>query len=57
MVGMLKVHAMYGLVSNGQRYDIGNKLDFLKTNIAFALKRPAIKKDLTLYLKELAKTL
>ncbi|MHC4871205.1 MAG: UTP--glucose-1-phosphate uridylyltransferase GalU [Planctomycetota bacterium] len=50
---MVNDRAMYGLRFNGKRYDIGNKLDFLKTNIEFALKRSDMKKDLTAYLKEM----
>ncbi len=51
---MVSDRAMYGLKFNGKRFDIGNKLDFLKTNIEFALKRPDMKKQLTAYLKQLA---
>jgi UTP--glucose-1-phosphate uridylyltransferase len=54
---MVRDHPMYGLKLQGKRYDIGNKLDFLKTNIAFALRRPQLGPDLRAYLKELAKTL
>ncbi|MBN2524023.1 MAG: UTP--glucose-1-phosphate uridylyltransferase GalU [Bacteroidales bacterium] len=54
---MVKHHAMYGLQFEGKRYDIGNKLDFLKTNIEFGLKHKEIGKELKEYLKELSKTL
>ncbi len=57
MRAMVKHHAMYGLQFEGKRYDIGNKLDFLKTNIEFGLKHKEIGKDLKEYLKELSKTL
>jgi len=40
-----------------KRFDTGNKLDYLKANVEFALKREDLKKDFTAYLKELAKTL
>ena len=46
--------AMYGLRFDGVRYDIGNKLDFIKTNIAFGLKRPDIAEGLREYLREVA---
>ncbi len=36
---MLRDRAMYGLKFKGTRYDTGNKLDFLKTSILFALRR------------------
>ncbi|MBL7111075.1 MAG: UTP--glucose-1-phosphate uridylyltransferase GalU [Bacteroidales bacterium] len=35
---MLQEHDMYGLKFEGKRYDMGNKLDFLKTNVVFGLK-------------------
>lgn len=54
---MVKNHAMYGLRFEGKRYDIGNKLDFLKTNIEFGLKHKEIGKELKEYLKQLCKTL
>ena len=54
---MLQDRAMYGLRLDGQRYDIGNKLDFLKTNVAFGLAHPELGDDFREFLKELAKTL
>ncbi len=53
MRAMVKKHAMYGLQFEGKRYDIGNKLDFIKTNIEFGLKHKEIGKELKEYLKEL----
>jgi UTP--glucose-1-phosphate uridylyltransferase len=53
MRDMVKKHAMYGLRFEGKRYDIGNKLDFIKTNIEFGLKHKEIAKELKDYLKEL----
>lgn len=35
------------------RFDTGNKLDYLKANLAFALKRPELAEDLRAYLAEL----
>lgn len=55
MRAMVKKHAMYGLRFEGKRYDIGNKLDFIKTNIEFGLKHKEIGKELKAYLKELCK--
>jgi len=37
-----------------KRYDTGNKLDYLKANVEFALKRDDLREDFTAYLKELA---
>jgi len=54
---MAKERTMYGLRIPGTRYDIGNKLDFLKTNIAFALRRRDLAPSLRAYIRELAKTL
>ncbi len=47
--------AIYGLKIKGKRYDIGNKLDFIKTNIEFGLERKEFGKDLKEYLKKIVK--
>jgi UTP--glucose-1-phosphate uridylyltransferase len=49
---MVKQYPMYGLKFNGKRYDIGNKLGFLKTNLEFGLKDPEIGAALKSWLKE-----
>ena len=54
---LLRARAMYGLRVNGVRYDIGNKLDFLKTNIAFALSREDLGPALADHIKDLARGL
>ncbi|KAF1298818.1 UTP--glucose-1-phosphate uridylyltransferase [Enterococcus sp. JM4C] len=41
----------------GKRYDVGDKLGFVKTNIEFGLKHPEIAGELKTYLKDLAKDL
>jgi UTP--glucose-1-phosphate uridylyltransferase len=51
MRSMLKKHDMYGYRFNGVRYDIGNKLDFIKTNLIYGLKHPDIGDDLRDWLK------
>jgi UTP--glucose-1-phosphate uridylyltransferase len=43
---LLSTRAMYGYKFQGVRHDMGNKLDFLKTTIQFALKRKDIGKEL-----------
>lgn len=53
MRAMTKKHPMYGLKFKGKRYDVGNKLDFIKTNIEFGLKNKEIGKDLKEYLKNI----
>jgi UTP--glucose-1-phosphate uridylyltransferase len=53
MVPMLADRGMYGLRFAGKRYDIGNKLDFIKTNIEFGLKREDIGEELAEYLKRI----
>jgi UTP--glucose-1-phosphate uridylyltransferase len=51
---LLRKRAMYGFRFAGKRYDIGNKLDFIKTNMEFALMDKGLKGDFTAYVKELA---
>lgn len=53
MHAMLKEHHMYGLKFDGKRHDIGNKLDFVKATIEFALKRDDIKDQVREYIREL----
>lgn len=48
-----KLDAIYGDVFNGKTYDIGNRLDWLKTSIEFALDDPNSKDDLISYLKDI----
>jgi UTP--glucose-1-phosphate uridylyltransferase len=50
MQALLKDRPMYGLRFNGKRHDIGNKLDFVKTTLLYALKRDDMKKDLISWL-------
>ncbi len=54
---LLARRPMYGLLVDGKRYDIGNKLDFLKTNVEYGLKREDIGADFRQWLKGLAKDL
>jgi UTP--glucose-1-phosphate uridylyltransferase len=51
MHSMLKKHEMYGYKFDGVRYDIGNKLDFIKTNLIFGLKNQEIGGELKSWLK------
>ena len=52
-----KKQRVFAKVFNGDRYDVGNKFGFLKTNIEYGLKHPETKDELKAYIKELAKTL
>lgn len=49
---MLKDHDFYGYCFDGIRYDIGNKLDFIKTNLIFGLKDESTWEELKKWLKE-----
>lgn len=44
---------IYGLAFDGARHDVGNKLDFIKTNLLLGLKREDIGEDLKMWLKNL----
>ena len=46
MSALLSKNEMYGLRFQGKRHDIGNKLDFLKTNLEFGLKRSDLAREL-----------
>lgn len=54
---MARERPIYGLRFSGVRYDIGNRLDFLRTNILFALRRPDLRQDFAAWLLNLAATL
>jgi UTP--glucose-1-phosphate uridylyltransferase len=50
---MLQDVAIYGVTLDGRRHDIGNKLDFLKTNILYGLERDDLGAELRAFLTEL----
>ncbi|MBJ06550.1 MAG: UTP--glucose-1-phosphate uridylyltransferase [Verrucomicrobiaceae bacterium] len=50
---LLERHGLLGLRFTGKRYDIGDKFDFLRTNIEFGLQREDIGADLANYLKRI----
>ncbi len=54
---LVQEQEMYGLHFSGKRYDIGNKMDFVKTNLLFGLRRAEFGQDLKKWVKELAKEL
>jgi UTP--glucose-1-phosphate uridylyltransferase len=50
---LAREEGLLGYRFEGQRYDAGDRLGYLKANIAFAMKRPEIAGPLREYLKEL----
>jgi UTP--glucose-1-phosphate uridylyltransferase len=53
MASLMREEALHGLVYAGQRHDIGNKLDFIKANLHFALQREDIAPALREHLRTL----
>lgn len=43
---------VYSLTIQGKRYDIGNKLDYLKTQVEYGLRREEFREDFLTFLKE-----
>lgn len=54
---MVKNRPMYGRQIEGRRFDIGNKLDYIKTNMEFALQREDLRDELSEFIKKVAKEL
>jgi UTP--glucose-1-phosphate uridylyltransferase len=50
---MLRYQNIYSVTIEGKRYDIGNKLDYLKTTVEFALKRKEYADPFAEFLKEI----
>jgi len=50
---LLGKEKVYAYEFEGKRFDVGDKIGYLKANIAFALKRKDIGKELKKYLKEI----
>jgi UTP--glucose-1-phosphate uridylyltransferase len=51
---LLNEQKMFGLHFKGKRYDVGNKLDFIKTNLIFGLNHPKFGQKLQDWVAELA---
>jgi len=51
MRAMVESRPMFGCEFSGKRHDIGNKLDFLKTNIHYGLRNPLLAEELYDYIK------
>ena len=54
---MVQERPMYGWQIEGRRFDIGNKLDYIKTNVEFALNREDLRGPLGEFIKAMAKEL
>lgn len=52
---LVKNRAAYALKFKGTRYDVGNKLDFIKTNLIFGLKHKDMQKELKAFIRTLAR--
>jgi UTP--glucose-1-phosphate uridylyltransferase len=48
---LVRARAMYALRVDGTRYDVGNKLDFIKTNLIFGLKHKDMAKELKAFIR------
>ena len=55
MKSLLQKSSVYGLEFAGKRYDIGNKLEFLKSTVEFGLRRPEFHDAFAEFLRELLK--
>lgn len=53
---LMKRETIIANTIEGKRYDIGNKLDFLKTTVEFALKRKEFAEPFYLFMKEMVAT-
>jgi UTP--glucose-1-phosphate uridylyltransferase len=49
----MKEMDLYGYLFEGKRHDVGNKLDFIKTNLLLGLKRDDIGEELRKWLEQL----
>lgn len=55
LIKLLDDRKIYAQKISGRRYDVGDKLGFLKATVEFALKREELKDDFRLFLEELIK--
>ena len=53
---LLKRESVYSYQITGKRYDLGNKFDFLRTNIEFALEHKEFSGEMKKYLGEIIRT-
>ena len=50
---LIKVSNVYGFEFEGERYDCGSSLGFVKANIGFAMKQKELRKDIQHFLKKI----
>ncbi|MCL5781560.1 MAG: UTP--glucose-1-phosphate uridylyltransferase GalU [Firmicutes bacterium] len=50
---LVQAEAIYGCLFEGKRYDVGDKLGYLKATVEFALERPDLAEEFRKYLKEI----
>ena len=54
---MLQKEDIYAYKIEGKRYDLGTKMDYLKTIVEFSINQKDISKEFIAYLKEIIKNL
>jgi UTP--glucose-1-phosphate uridylyltransferase len=52
---LARTEGLLGYRFRGQRYDAGDRLGYLKANVAYALKRPELREPLLAYMREVAR--
>jgi len=52
-----RTHGLVGCLIEGERFDAGNRLEFVKAVFAYAIKRPDIGEPLIEFLRERLKNL
>jgi len=57
LLALTKKRGMYAMEFEGTRFDAGDKMGYLKAIIAYGLRHPALGKQLSKHLKEVAATL
>ena len=55
LLTLIGQEAMYAYNFEGKRYDVGDKLGFLKATVEYALRRPELKDEFNEYLKTIVK--
>jgi UTP--glucose-1-phosphate uridylyltransferase len=53
MVALMQRKPLFGVRYAGRRHDIGNKLDFVKANLWWGLRRPDMAESLRDFLRSL----
>lgn len=54
---LCRQESMFGLAFRGQRYDVGDKLGYLKAMVEFALDRPGLSEQFGEYLRDIVRRL